>query len=48
MEEAAKFQLAPCPPSAREGEIKTEQFSIVPHAQLVPKVMAFMKFQTLV
>lgn len=46
-ETAAKFQLSPCPPSAREGEIKREQFRIVPRAQLVPKVMAFMKFQTL-
>lgn len=47
MEEAPKFQLSPCPPSAREGEIKREQFSIVPRAQLVPKVVAFTKFQTL-
>lgn len=47
MEEATKFQLSPCPPSAREGEIKREQFRIVPRAQLVPKVVAFMKFQTL-
>jgi len=47
MEEATKFQLSPCPPSAREGEIKREQFRIVLRAQLVPKVVAFMKFQTL-
>jgi len=47
MEEATKFQLSRCPPSAREGEIKREQFRIVLRAQLVPKVVAFMKFQTL-
>lgn len=47
----AKLRLSPQRGRAeggeRDGEIKREQFSIVPSAQLVPKVTAFMKFQTL-